>query len=502
MLCRGRREREPADEPRAPAPQPAAPAVQELLALQHAAGNAAVTRLLARQPAGPALRTALNSQLRTEAKGGGFGAVLELDGPTQSFALPVASWTERASTEFKHLPVYLEDVVSWPQAVVTIQYDPDIADVTPAFRTREVDGIQVEVRLEPKSEAEMSVPAAEKAKRVHGGVVVGGGESVTAHESASTTDKVMGSVASAEGTFATVEGSDKGVFTWGQGQWTVTAGELQRVLAFIKERRPDLFERYWGLTGLDVGTGSNPEFIVGGRAKPHDEATMMALFRPSIDRVTYWASVFAAAGNDPQIQRLQREFMRDEVESLLDTKVGAHAPSDALDTRGQAFFYSMEKNAPAVATVAFKTATASLPATGAITDAQKTAASGRLEEAFRNSSVVARSKDDHHIIAFWGEGGRKLAVQQAEDRIAEKEALAKAIEKAKAEGTEPPAPDPDPWTIEDWKAQKARMQVRESRYQKTRADIDAALARREVEPDVPDGVFGDEPASHPFTLTP
>jgi hypothetical protein len=471
--------------------------VQDLLALQHTAGNAAVTRLLARQPAGPALRTALDSKLRTEARGRGFGAILELEGPTQSFALPVATWTEKASTEFKHLPVHLEDVVSGKRAVVTILYDPNVADVTPAFATREIDGITVDVRLERKSAAEMSVPAAEKAKRVHGGVIVGGGESVTAHESGSTTDKVMGSVASAEGTFATVEGSDKGVFTWGQGQWTVTAGELQRVLAFIKGRRPDLFERYWGPAGLDVGTGSNPDFIVGGRRKPRDENTMMTVFRPSIDRVTYWASVFAAAGNDPQIQRLQREFMRHEVESLLATKVGGHAPSDALDTRGQAFYYSMQKNLPAVAAAAFKAATASLPATGPITDAQKTAASGRLEQAFRTSSVVAHSKDDHHIIAFWGEGGRTLAVKQANDRIAEKEALAKA----NAEGQDVPD-DHDPWSIEDWKAHKTRMQGRESRYQKTRADIDAALARREVEPDVPEGVFRDESAKSPFTLTP
>jgi hypothetical protein len=500
MLHRGGTVRR-ADEPRAPAPQPAAPPVQELLALQHAAGNAAVARLLARQ-AGPALRTALNSELRTEAAAGGFSAILELDGPTQSIALPIATWAEKASTEFKHLPVYLEDVVSGNRAVVTILYDAEVADVKAAFTTREVDGITVEVRLEAKSAAEMSVPAAEKAKRVHGGVIVGGGESVTAHESASATDKVMGSVASAEGTFATVEGSDKGVFTWGQGQWTVTSGELQRVLAFVKGRRPDLFERYWGPTGLDVGTGSNPDFVVGGRPKASGEATMMALFRPSIERVTYWASVFAAAGNDPQIQRLQREFMRDEVESLLDTKVGGHAPSDALDTRGQAFYYSMDKNLPSVAVTAFTAATASLPAAGAITDAQKAAASGRLEAAFRASSVVAFSKDDHHIIAFWGEGGRTRAVQQADTRIAEKEALAAAIAKAKAEGTDPPADDHDAWSIDDWKAQKARMQARESRYQKTRADIDTALARRDVEPDVPDGLFRDEPAHSPFTLTP
>lgn len=490
------------DEPHAPEPQPAPPPVHELLALQHTAGNAAVARLLARQPAGPELRTALDSQVRTEARGSGFAAILQLEGPTQSIALPVASWTEKADTEFKHLPVYLEDVVSGSRAVVTVRYDPEVADVTAAFTAQEVDGIRVEVRLDAKSAAEMSVPAAEKAKRVHGGVIVGGGESVTAHEGGSAIDKVMGSVASAEGTFATVEGSDKGVFTWGQGQWTVTSGELQRLMAFIKGSRPDLFERYWAPAGLDVGTGSNPDFIVGGRPKAKTEAAMMAVFRPSIERVTYWASVFAAAGNDPQIQRLQRQFMRDEVEDLLDTKVGGHTPSDALDTRGQAFFYSMDKNLPRVAESAFKTATASLPATGA-TDAQKTAATGRLEESFRTSSVVAFSKDDHNIIAFWGEGGRTRAVAQADERIAAKDALAKAIAKAKAEGKDPPADDVDAWSIDDWKAHKTRMQARESRYQKTRADIDTALARRDVEPDVPDGLFREEePAQSPFSLTP
>ena len=78
----------------------------------------------------------------------------------------------------------------------------------------------------------------------------------------SATDKIMGSIASAEGGFASVEGNDAGVLTWGQGQWTVTAGELQKVLAFIKDRRRDLFDKYWGSGDLDV---DGKDFVHDGK---------------------------------------------------------------------------------------------------------------------------------------------------------------------------------------------------------------------------------------------
>ena len=71
-------------------------------------------------------------------------------------------------------------------------------------------------------------------------------ERITQHSS-TPEDRIVSALASAEGGFATVEASDAGVFTWGaRGQWIVASGaELQKVLSFIKARRPDLFDRYW-----------------------------------------------------------------------------------------------------------------------------------------------------------------------------------------------------------------------------------------------------------------
>ena len=154
----------------------------------------------------------------------------------------------------------------------------------------------------------------------------------------------MGSIASAEGGFASVEGNDAGVLTWGQGQWTVTAGELQKVLAFIKDRRRDLFDKYWGSADLDV---DGKDFVHDGKKWAPAKRTMMQLFRPNVETITAWANRFGQAGMDPQIQRLQREYLRGEVHETLGKNIGGRTPESVLDTRGQAYFYSMDKNLPA-----------------------------------------------------------------------------------------------------------------------------------------------------------
>ena len=59
---------------------------------------------------------------------------------------------------------------------------------------------------------------------------------------------------------------------------------------------------------------------------------------------------------DPQIQRLQREYLRGEVHETLGKKIGGHTPESVLDTRGQAYFYSMDKNLPAGARANFQAA--------------------------------------------------------------------------------------------------------------------------------------------------
>ena len=305
---------------------------------------------------------------------------------------------------------------------------------------------------------------------------VDGKENVSKHSGASATDKVMGSIASAEGGFASVEGADAGVLTWGQGQWTVTAGELQKVLAFIKERRRDLFDRYWGQGELDV-EGKN--FVHDGKRWGPSKKSMMELFRPNLETITAWANLFGQAGMDPQVQRLQREYLRGEVHETLGKKLGGHTPESVLDTRGQAYFYSMDKNLPSVARSSFLAAlqAAALPEGGEVSDEQKTKVSDALGELFRTSSVVAFDNAKHHVIGFWGEGGRKRGLDQADAAIA-----------AGGDAT---------WTVAQWKRQHDRMAARESRYTKTRADIDKAISHQEIEPDVPVGVFSSDPPPMP-----
>ena len=290
-----------------------------------------------------------------------------------------------------------------------------------------------------------------------------------AHSGASATDMIMGSIASAEGGFASVEGTDAGVLTWGQGQWIVTNGELQKVLTFIKERRRDLFDKYWGAADLDV---QGSDFVHDGKRWTKSKKDMLALFRPNAETIMAWANRFGQAGMDPQIQRLQREYLRAEVSEVLDKKFQGHTPESVLDTRGQAFFYSMDKNLPSGAKANFELALkdAGIEKDKEVTPEQKRTASEAIGEHFKNSSVWAMDIAKHHYIAFWGEGGRKKAVKQADDAIA-----------AGGDAT---------WNVDRWKKHRDNMEARVSRYEKTKADIDKALARQDVEPDVPAGTFG------------
>src|SRR3954451_480539 len=357
-----------------------------VLSLQRSAGNQAVAAQLSRAPdAGPKLRTALDSKLVVSPAGSGYSAALQFG----EESIAVASYAPKGDTPLNRLPVYLEDIVSGSEAVVNVRYDPAAADVKAAFQAREVDGVRITVRLQPQSVEAMTVTSAPAAKQVGAdGANVDGRENVQAHSGAGATDKNMGSIASAEGGFASVEGSDAGVLTWGQGQWTVTAGELQKVLAFIKDRRRDLFDKYWGSADLDV---DGKDFVHDGKKWGPAKKTMMQLFRPNVQTITAWANRFGQAGMDPQIQRLQREYLRGEVHETLGKHIGGRTPESVLDTRGQAYYYSMDKKLPSGARANFQAALkqAGLPAEGEVGAEQKSALSDALGELFKHSSVVA-----------------------------------------------------------------------------------------------------------------
>jgi hypothetical protein len=450
-----------------------------VLSLQRSVGNQAVTAKLARADASPKLRTALDSKLVVTPAGGGYSAALQL-GSEEPIA--VVAYTPKGDTPINRLPVYLEDIVSGGEAVVNVRYDPAAADVKPAFATREVDGLRITVRLEPQSPEELTVKSTNAAKQTgEKSANVHGAENVQAHSGASATDKIMGSIASAEGGFASVEGTDAGVLTWGQGQWTVTAGELQKVLAFIKERRRDLFDKYWGSADLDV---DGKDFVHDGKRWTPAKAEMMKLFRPNADTIMGWANRFGQAGMDPQIQRLQREYLRGEVQATLDKNIGGRTPESILDTRGQAYFYSMDKNLPAGARANFAQALkeAGIGKEGEVSAEQKQRASDAIGELFKNSSVVAFDNAKHHVIAFWGEGGRKRALDQADAAI-----------EAGGDAT---------WKVERWKKHRENMQARVSRYEKTKGDIEKALARTDVEADVPAGAFSESATAAPAPAGP
>jgi hypothetical protein len=431
-------------------------------------------------PPAPRLRTALDSQLHVvAAPGGGYTVLLRIssasDHASEHQVATYAS-TGAAAPAGTALPILLQDFVQGGRAVVDIRYDPSQVHVEPAFTDHDLNGTHVSVRVHTARSEELAVAKAPEATRVRQGMVVEGTENVTSHEGSSATDKIMGSIASAEGGFASTEMSDAGVLTWGQGQWTVTAGELQKVLAFIKTRRRDLFDRYWGSAGLDV---DGDVFVFDGRRWAKDKTSMMQLFRPDLDRIAAWAALFSQAGMDPQLQRLEREYLRGEVEDVLAKRMGGRTPEETLDTRGQAYFYSMDKNLPGAAKANFEAALRQVPVAAPDTDALKATRSDALGELFRNSSVVAFSNDKVQIIAFWGEGGRRRALELADAKIA--------------------AGGGNGMSVAAWQRYRRRMDARESRYHKTRADIDRALARTDIEPDVPAGAFDESAAAPPAT---
>lgn len=408
------------------------------------------------------LQTALDSKVVVHKVGTAY--VIALDMAKIGHQVVIGEYEPVASdASLRDLPIYIEDVVTDERALVRIKYDAARVRFTRYAANEHEEAQQLVVQVAEVAAEQLTIAAGPKARKVRGGHTAEGKEKVTAHSSASEVDKVMGAVASAEGGFASSEGSDGGIFTWGQGQWTVGANLLQPMLGFIKGQRPDLFDRYFGAAGLDVkGTTlywkGNP---YAGKKKLNE------LFHSSDAQNKYFVDVFSQAGQDPQIQRLQREYQRHEVRDHLDEVVGGHVPDKWLNTRGKAFYYSMWVNSEGYAAGAFKRAIAA--EAGAAKDPTPeliNAVSKHIEDEFKNSRIVAMDSKKHNIIAFWGEGGRQRAIAEADKHIAD------------------PSLDPT-WTKKQWEAHKKAMQARETRYQKTKSDIDRALTKQKVEPDVP-----------------
>jgi hypothetical protein len=408
------------------------------------------------------LRTGLDSKVTVSAEENNTYAVYLSVAGVEEAQLVARYQITGESASLRDMPVDIEDIVTDSQALVRIQYDPDVATVKIIVADKMFGNQRVRTEAISTPAKQLHAAAAPTAHDVGPGYVAEGSENVTTHSSGSDVDKVMSSIVSSEGGFASTEGSDLGIFTWGQGQWTVGANLLQPVMQFIKDKRADLFNRYWGAAGLDV---KDNVFYYNGK-KYKGNAKLKKLFRGTKQKNLAWVNLFAQAGQDPQIQRLQREYERGEVQENLNQVIGGKSPDDWLDTRGKAMYYSMWVNLPNIAQSYFKKACKKAGKATTATDEIKHEISKELEDQFEQSGVTARSGDKHHYIAFWGESGRNLAVEEANNHIAD------------------PTLDTQ-WTTKQWQKHLDSMTKRDSRYQKTKADIDKALARQDVEPDIP-----------------
>lgn len=423
------------------------------------------------------LRTALDAKVTTTKVGTGYLIALHLD--PQAKPIVLGNFEALGKPDgLRQLPIYIEDFVTADHALVKIRYNPKLVKLNLGVVEADQDGHKIKVEATEVAEDQLLAAAGPRAKDVGPGYIADGAETVASHLGGSEIDKVMASVASAEGGFASTEGSDLGIFTWGQGQWTVGANLLQPVMQFIKDHRPDLYERYWGAAGLDV-RGS----VLYYQGQPYaGEKKLTELFRGSKDKNLAWVNLFAQAGQDPQIQRLQREYQRGEVREKLAEPVdgtGGKAPDAWLDTRGKAFYYSMWVNLPGAAHTFFQEALSAAGKATEPTDALRAAVSTSMENGFKNSGVTARDGSKHHFIAFWGERGRQKALAECDQHIAN------------------PALDKK-WNTEQWKKHRADMAKRPSRYENTKKDIDRALAKQDVEPDLPSDVsFGDQQSVGP-----
>lgn len=491
---------QPASAPRAepshagPSPQAASPPAA------NAAAPSSATPSRAAQAGGRAqplrLQTSLDSRVLVRATGTGqYSVLVEADGGTQQC---VATLEIRSSYPHgaRELPFFIEDLVTEDRALVRVRYDARHVELNVPQTDVRSGGRLVQVQRFPSSSEQLQIAQAPQTRQHGRGHLADGGETVARHHDASGVDLAMAGIVGAEGGFASTEGSDAGVFTWGQGQWTVTESEsnLQDVLRFIKERRPDLFAHHFESKGLDI---NGRVFNFDGKNYAFNRGQLNELFQSQPAQNRRLVDMFAQAGTDPQIQRLQREFLRREVEHTLSTPVRRggtpHAATSWLTPRGLALYYSMYKNLPGPAQSIL---IASINAAGGgadadVTQAMRERASQELEQRFQRSDVKAPDpQNGNRWYAFWGEGGRQQAIQQADARLAELQAQF-------AQATEPKARQTLQAQLANWKQHRQQVERRESRYQKTIASLGTNNIEEPLPPDARGCLITQPPAPQP-----
>jgi hypothetical protein len=149
-------------------------------------------------------------------------------------------------------------------------------------------------------------------------------------------DIVLASTAAAEGGHDTVNMWDKGILSWGIMQWTLHAGSLQRMLAWAKSHLASSQggAAHWSrlFPSLDIETsGPGPRVIVNGTPigiTVSNAPLKRAFWGTANNRADQavacpWLRMFAAAGRDPLMQRIQTLYARLEVDRVLSIRKAA-----------------------------------------------------------------------------------------------------------------------------------------------------------------------------------
>lgn len=428
------------------------------------------------------LQTSLDSRVVVRAtEAGHYSVLVDTDGGAQETVatLSIRSCYPQGTRE---LPFYIEDMVTEDRSLVRVRYDARHVELHTLKTDARSGGRLVQVQGFPSTSEQLQIPQAPATRRHGQGHYADGGETVARHHDASGVDLAMAGIVGAEGGFASTEGSDAGVFTWGQGQWTVTEGEsnLQDLLSFIKERRPDLFAHHFESKSLDI---HGRVFRFDGRDYAFNRRQLGELFQAQPAQNRRLVELFAQAGTDPQIQRLQREFLRREVAHTLSAPVRrqgvSHSATSWLTPRGLALYYSMYKNLPGVAQRILLDAinAAGGGADTDVTPAQRERASQELEQRFQRSDVKAPDpQNENRWYAFWGEGGRQQAIQQADERLS-------SLREQLAQTAEPRARQALLARLENWQRHRTQVQRRQSRYQKTVESLGGQNIEEPLPPD-------------------
>jgi peptidoglycan hydrolase-like protein with peptidoglycan-binding domain len=173
-------------------------------------------------------------------------------------------------------------------------------------------------------------------------------------------DLILGATSAVEGSYDAVNMYDRGIISWGITQSTIHAGGLQNLLYFIRQQRPDIFERHFGSVGLGIQLlkGTAELFYRGQVIPVSQNRQLRTLFRGNPERgkfdrttIEYWAKIFSRGGRDPEVQVLQREFARKEIERILNKPhklLQGKSPVNLLGNNyeAQALFYGMLINNP------------------------------------------------------------------------------------------------------------------------------------------------------------